>query len=153
MSLKRPLTSFFHGLMLAAWLLASAAVSAQGMVSIDRAKVNMREGAGTGHAALWTLARGYPLKVTGREGHWLQVQDFEGDTGWVLARLTGRKAHMVVKVDRANIRKGPSTRQRIVGSAQYGEVLRTLEQRGSWVRVRQTEGATGWVARRLLWGW
>jgi SH3-like domain-containing protein len=144
------------------WLAALAVVlglqgptvsAAAEMVSIDRAEVNMRDGAGTRYAAQWTLARGYPLRVLGRRDGWLRVRDFEGDTGWVLGRLTARKPHVVVKVSVANLRSAPGTRHRIVGRAKYGEVLRTLSHRANWVRVRQADGPTGWVARRLVWGW
>ncbi|MDP3616029.1 MAG: SH3 domain-containing protein, partial [Rubrivivax sp.] len=47
----------------------------------------------------------------------------------------------------------PTTGSRIVGKAERGEVLRTLERRDSWVKVQPESGRKGWVARRLLWGW
>lgn len=124
------------------------------LVAVDRPEINMREGPGTTHPKLWVLTRGYPLQVIGRQGGWLKVRDFERDTGWVLARLTARKPHLVVKVDRANLRRGPGTRHARVGVVVYGEALRTLERRGDWVRVKPVAGGpTGWVARRLVWGW
>jgi SH3-like domain-containing protein len=140
-------------LALALGLQIPPAPAAAEMVSIDRAEVNMRAGAGTRYAAQWTLARGYPLRVLGRRDGWLQVRDFEGDTGWVLGRLTAHKPHMVVKVSVANLRSAPGTKHRILGRAKYGEVLRTLSHGEGWVRVRQPGGPTGWVARRLVWGW
>lgn len=133
--------------------LLTCGAQAQTLVSIDRPDVNMRAGASTSNEVLWTLARGYPLKVLARKRGWLKVEDFEGDTGWVLARLTGTKPHVVVKVSTANIRSKPGTSHRVVGRAEYGDVLRTLERRAGWVRVRPLEGSSGWVARRLLWGW
>jgi uncharacterized protein YgiM (DUF1202 family) len=126
---------------------------AQTMVSVDRPLINMRDGAGTRHTAIWQLAKGYPLKVVAKRGGWLKVRDFENDTGWVLGRLTGRKPHVVVKVPVANLRSRPSTRTRVAGRVEYGEVLRTLERRSGWVKVRQEGGRTGWIARRLVWGW
>jgi SH3-like domain-containing protein len=132
---------------------AAASATAQTMVSVARDTVNMRAGAGTRHAVQWQLARGYPLRVLAHRGGWLQVEDFEGDRGWVLARLTGRTPHTVVKVSRANLRSAPGTRARVVGRIGYGEVLRTLERRPGWLRVRDGEGRTGWMARRLVWGW
>jgi len=126
---------------------------AQQMVSVDRPEINMRSGAGTNHEALWRLNRGYPLKVTGRQGDWLKVSDFEGDVGWVHRPLTGNTPHFVVKSTTANIRSGPGTQHRVVGKAEYGEVLRTLERRAKWARIRTAAGLTGWVSRSLLWGW
>jgi uncharacterized protein YgiM (DUF1202 family) len=143
----------WRALLAAVLMTAAGAAAAQKLVSVDRDKINMRAGAGTGHEVLWSLSRGYPLMVTGQRGGWLHVRDFEGDTGWVLGRLTGRQPHMVVKVDRANLRSGPGTRYRAVGHAIYGEVLRTLQRERDWVKVKQAGGPTGWVARKLVWGW
>ncbi len=140
--------------LLALTLVASAAaVQAREMVSVARAEINMRAGAGTHTDALWTLARGYPLEVTARQGQWLKVRDFENDTGWVYRPLVGKTPHMVVKSRVANVRSAPGTRSRILGKADHGEVLRTLENRNDWVKVQREGGLKGWIARRLLWGW
>jgi SH3-like domain-containing protein len=139
--------------LLALALLLAGAAQAQTMVSVDRPKINLRVDAGTQHPVDWVLNRGFPLQVLGRRDGWLHVRDFEGDTGWVLARLTARKPHVIVKVKAANLRSGPGTTRRLVGRAEYGEVLRTLDRRPGWVRVRQAGGVTGWVARQLVWGW
>lgn len=149
-----------HGLRLLAAALASStllltatAARAQQMVSVDRTTVNLRSGPGTQHEVVWELGRGYPLKVTARRGDWLRVTDFENDSGWIHRPLTGRTPHHVVKARVANIRSGPSTATRVVGRAERGEVLRTLEKRPAWVKVKQDDGASGWVSRPLLWGW
>jgi SH3-like domain-containing protein len=133
-------------------VLALPLAHAQAMVSVARDRINMRAGAGTQHEVLWMLSRGYPLKVIGRAGTWLRVRDFEGDRGWVYKPLTSTRPHHIVKVSVANIRSAPGRRSRIVGRARYGDVLRTLERRPGWVKVR-ADGAIGWVARPLLWGW
>ena len=132
--------------------LFNTAASAQTMVSVKGSTLNMREGPGTHTAVLWELKRGYPLQITGRKGSWVQVRDFEGDTGWVARSLTGNTPHHVVKSRVANLRSGPGTQHRIVGKLEYGELLRTREKRADWVRVERSEGVSGWIAKRLLWG-
>lgn len=97
--------------------------------------------------------QGLPLKVVSRRGNWLQVSDFENDKSWVYARLTSKTPHHVVKAQRANLRRSPTTGSAIVAKLQYGEVLRTLERRGSWLKVRLANGRTGWIAKSLAWGW
>ena len=134
-------------------LLAAGATAAAPMVSVDRPTINLRSAPGTSSAVEWTLARGYPLQVIGQRRGWLHVRDFEDDTGWVLGRLTDRTPHVVVRVPVANLRGAPGTRARVVGRARYGEVLRTLDRRPGWLRVRAEAGRVGWVARRLVWGW
>ena len=127
--------------------------AAQSMVSVDRNTVNMRASASTRATILFELGKGYPLEVISRKGSWLQVRDFENDKGWVYRPMVGKKAHLVVKANVANFRSAPSTKSRIVGKAPYGELLRTLEHRSSWVRVQRESGAKGWISRSLLWGW
>lgn len=144
------LRSFFIALAVAA---TATGTIARDMVAIDRPEVNMRSGAGTQHEAMWVLSKGYPLEVLQRKGKWLQVRDFENDKGWVYRSLTGNKRHHVVKVNTLNIRSGPSTSTKIVGRAVRGEILTTRTRKGDWVKIRQDGGITGWVARRLVWGW
>ena len=134
-------------------LLAIPMAYAREMVSVARGEVNMRSGPGPRHEVAWVLSRGYPLSVLGRKGSWIKVRDFENDRGWVLRSLTSRTPHHIVSANVVNLRGTPSSRSRIVGQARYGDVLRTLERRGEWVKVRHMRGTTGWVARRLLWGW
>lgn len=126
---------------------------AQNMVSVTGSTLNMREGPSTSSAVLWELKRGYPLQITERKGSWVKVRDFEGDTGWVARSLTGNTPHHVVKSKVANIRSGPGTQHRIVGKAEYGELLRTREKRADWVRVEREQGVGGWISKNLLWGW
>jgi uncharacterized protein YgiM (DUF1202 family) len=131
----------------------AAHAQAQRMVSIQGSVVNMRSAPGTGSQVLWELDRGYPLQVIGQRGNWLQVRDFERDTGWVLRRLTGKVPHHIVKASVANVRKGPGTQHAVVGKAARGELVRTLAKRSGWVRVKRDGGQTGWIAKGLLWGW
>lgn len=143
------------GLCLAALCISplAQAQKAQQMVSVSGSTLNMRSGPGTNAAVLWELQRGYPLQITQRKGKWLQVRDFEGDTGWVARSLTGKAPHHIVKARVANIRSGPGTQHRVLGKAEYGELLRTREKRADWVRVERAEGPGGWIAKTLLWGW
>lgn len=127
--------------------------SAASMVSVKGSTLNMRSGPGTQNAVIWELKRGYPLQVIKRQGQWLNVRDFEGDTGWVSASLTERTPHHVVKSRVANVRSSPSTQGRIVGKAAYGDLVRTRETRAGWVRIERSNGPNGWISKNLLWGW
>jgi SH3-like domain-containing protein len=138
---------------LAGFAWAAPASHAQQMVSVAGDEINMRAGPGTRFEALWSLIRGYPLRVIGRRGGWLKVRDFEGDQGWVFRSVTARTPYHIVKARVANLRARPSTRSRILGRLGYGDILRTVGRRAGWVRVRQDNGTRGWVARDLVWGW
>ena len=127
-----------------------------GMVAVKNDDVNMRSGPSLEKEVLWKLGIGFPLKVIKKTGDWLQVEDFEGSTGWVHKDVVDRSGHMIVKAQKKtngkiNIRQEPDAGSRIVAKAYYGVVFETLEQRKGWVKVRQGE-VTGWIKRSLLWG-
>lgn len=150
MTICRLTRAWVVGVALLAGLVGTSA--AERTVSIRGDLVNMRAAPSLSGEVLWQLGDGYPLKVLDRRGNWVQVVDFENDKGWVSRRYIGTKPHAVVKSPRANVRSGPGTRYRIVGSAEYGEVLRVLGKRKSWVRVQDEDARKGWIARGLLWG-
>ena len=132
-----------------------SAVNAQAikMVSIKGESVNMRSGPGENYSVLWELGRGFPLKIVGTKGSWTKVEDFEGDTGWIYSKLVNRRAHLIVKKKRINVRSGPSSSYRLVGKANYGVVFKTVKNSKGWAKVKHENGLTGWVRRDLLWGW
>lgn len=134
-------------------LLAGSQTLAQQMVSVAGMEVNMRSGPGPEHAADWRLDRGYPLKVIGRQGSWLKVIDFENDKGWINRALTNSTPHHVVKAKVANMRSAPTTSSRVIAKLAYGEVLKTLQRSGAWIKLQGQNGRRGWVSRSLLWGW
>lgn len=132
---------------------AAAAPRAAEFVSIQGAAVNVREKPTTRSATLWEMGRGYPLQITQRKGQWLRVKDFEGPMGWVYAPLTSKAPHMVVTARSANLRAGPGTQHRRVGTLEQHEVVKTLKKSGIWAQVQREGGQKGWIARRLAWGW
>lgn len=123
------------------------------MVSVSKAKAAMRSGPGVKYPTKWELGVGYPLEVVSRKGNWLQVNDFDSDTGWIYKKLVTKTPYMIVKNEKTIIRKGPGDDQRIVGNATRGVVLRTLKHKNGWVQVRHESGLTGWIMRETLWGW
>lgn len=123
------------------------------MVSTNQEVVNIRSAPSTSSPVRWQLGKGFPLKVISSSGNWYKVSDFEKDAGWIYAPLTSSTAHLIVKTTVVNLRSGPGTSYRIIGKAKYGVVFRTLKRVKGWVKVQHKSGLSGWVARRLLWGW
>jgi SH3-like domain-containing protein len=134
-------------------ILFSVQAAAATMVSVASGKVNMRKGPGTRSQVAWQLGKGFPLLVLSRKGNWFKVRDFENDVGWVFAPLTNRRPHLIVKEKIVNIRSGPGEKYKIIGKARYGTVFRTVKRGKGWVKVKHEDGLTGWVSRKLMWGW
>jgi len=55
-----------------------------------------------------------------------------------------------VNVSTLNIRADASTSSEIVGHARRGERLTVIGDSGSWLHVKLSDGATGWVASQLV---
>lgn len=74
-------------------------------------------------------------------------------TGLCLAALfntTANAQNMVsVKGSTLNMREGPGTQTPVLWELKRGYPLQITQRKGSWVRVRDFEGDTGWVARSL----
>ncbi|MEW6694812.1 SH3 domain protein [Tepidimonas thermarum] len=135
-------------------LVGAWSAHAQELVSVRSPVVNLRAAPGTEAEVLWQLKRGYPLLVLERRGDWLRVRDFEGDEGWVAARVTSDARYHVVKARTLNLRSGPGLEWQAVGTARYGDVLATVRRQGDWVQLRSPDGnGTVWAASDHLWGW
>ncbi|HID96763.1 MAG TPA: peptide-binding protein [Thermodesulfobacteriaceae bacterium] len=144
----------FFSFLLVLLITASAhGTSLAEMVSIDRTVVNMRSGPGKQYSVTWHLPKGYPLKVIKKKRKWIKVRDFEDYTGWVYRPLVNRKPHLIVKAERANMRSGPGKSFHVIDTVDFGTIFKTLRHKGGWVKVMREDGTTGWVYRKLLWGW
>ncbi|MCP5396191.1 MAG: TIR domain-containing protein [Sphingomonadaceae bacterium] len=77
---------------------------------------------------------------------------FGGDPNAKAAQRAGFTVAAVVESpdEVANIRRGPSLSDPIVGKAYQGEVIYTRRQGGKWWKVRKQDGTTGYMARHLF---
>ena len=137
---------------LAAIAFAPGVATASEVVRIKSKTANVRSGPGTRFKKVWTAPQNYPYRVIKRKGRWLKVRDYEGYKDWVHKGLTDGKHAVIVKVKSANIRKGPSTDQPAIFTADKGVPFLVVGKKGSWLKVRHADGDEGWIARKLLWG-
>lgn len=127
------------------------------MMSVKGDKVNMRSGPGIQHEVKWEYGSGFPVEVVKRQGEWLQVKDFEEETGWIHQSHLQKKRQLIVNVNKdqeqtINIRSGPGGENPIVGNAYYGVVVTRLDEKDDWVKVQHESGLAGWIKKSLLWG-
>lgn len=128
------------------------------MVSVKGDKVNLRKGPGINYGIKWEYGSGFPLRVVTKKGSWVNVKDFEGDTGWIHNSLITYNPQVIVKVNRnknqkINIRSGPSTKYKVVGKAYYGVVFKNLGKKSGWIQVEHESGLKGWIKSNLVWGY
>jgi SH3-like domain-containing protein len=117
-------------------------------------EANLREGPGTKHDKTWEVYKYMPFKKIGEKGNWYKVSDVDGDTHWIYKKLVTSKIECaVVKVDKANLRTGPGTnyKQSPLGPADKYVTFKVIKRQGSWVKVMDELGETGWIFRKLVW--
>lgn len=149
---KRTFQRFFLGSIVTLFILSlSVAGHSAEYVSVKKDAVNIRSGPSTSSKVVWQVFESFPLEVIKRDGKWLNVVDFEGDKGWIYETLISSKKTVIVNVETANMRSGPSTDDPIVATVKKGVVFEPLEMKSDWMKVRYKNEITGWMHNSLIW--
>ena len=119
----------------------------------DRA--NLRSGPGRKFDKTWEVYKFMPFKTLSARGQWLFVQDLEGDKHWLHKKLVTKKHRCaVVKVPRASLRTGPSTKHKkdqLIPEVHRYTAFKLLQVKSGWAQVYAENGKKYWIARSLLW--
>jgi SH3-like domain-containing protein len=92
------------------------------------------------------------VKVIERQKDWVKVEDFEGEQGWIAAKLLAKDHTVIVSAEHANLRKEPSLHAELAGTAERTEVYRVVERRGHWLKLSADDEERGWIRDDLVWG-
>jgi SH3-like domain-containing protein len=103
------------------------------------------------HEVQRSVSSGFPLLVLDQQEEWSQVKDFAGRKGWVANRLLAENNSVILKIQKGNLRSGPSLNDKIVKEVEYGAVMQIEEVQGSWLKVVNREGIVGWVHKWSVW--
>jgi SH3-like domain-containing protein len=121
---------------------------------VNVAEANLRRGPGTKYEKSWEVFKYMPFNKVSKKGNWYKVKDVDGDVHWVYTKLVTEKFKCaVVKVNKANIRSGPGTKNSIVAlsPALKYDSFKVIKTKDSWVKVVDEFGDTGWIFKKLLW--
>ncbi len=121
---------------------------------VKKADINLRKGPGTQYKQVGEAYKYTPLKKIKKQGNWFRVKDFENKVSWIHTNLVTDKFECaVVKDEEANIRTGPGTKYREIDHSPSirSETFKVLQRKGSWIKVEDEFGGTGWIYRKLLW--
>ncbi len=143
--------TLFYGFVLTFLLIFSSYAHA---LCINVSEANLRKGPGTKYKKTWQVFKYMPFKKITKKGNWYKVRDVDGDVHWIYRKLiTAKFRCAVIKVEEANVRSGPGTRFRkiILSPALKYDSFKVIKIKGSWVKVIDEFGDTGWIFRKLLW--
>jgi len=121
-------------------------------VSLKSSEGRARRGPNRSHRIDWVFTRrDMPLKVTAEFEHWRQVEDHEGQGGWMHHALLSGVRTVLVMDEMVTLRAQPLAGALEVAHLQQGVVARILRCEAEWCRLG-VDGHRGWVERRGLWG-
>jgi SH3-like domain-containing protein len=101
----------------------------------------------------WEIFDRFPLLIKKRQGAWLQVTDFEGDTGWIQDSLITAEKSVIVCKQKIHLRQDPNDDKNnpIIANVKYGVIFTPLEKKGDWLKVRHADKTEGWLNKDLVW--
>jgi SH3-like domain-containing protein len=119
-------------------------------------KAVLRAGPGLEFAKKQEVPQLMPLKKLGvsLSGDWYAVQDLDGEVRWIEKNLLTEDCRSVaVKFDNVPVRTGPDKRypKSSLGSVRKYSSFLYLEEKFDWVKVRNMDGAEGWIHKQFLW--
>lgn len=129
-------------------------LAADGLVAVKDERAYIRKEPKPKADVLFTVLKHFPLKILKKHFSWYYVEDFEGDKGWIYSKSVSEKPRCsIVKGNNyANIRSGPSTKDKVLYKADLGVAFEVLQVKDEWLQVKHANGKTGWVHDSLMWG-
>jgi SH3-like domain-containing protein len=124
-------------------------------MAIRSERTEARSGPGQTHAVEWIYRRkGLPMRVLGRDGAWLRVEDPGGAQSWMhRSGLEERRTVFVTggRLGSVTLRRTAQADGRAVVHLERGVVAELDACRGAWRRVI-AGGYAGWARADAFWG-
>ncbi|UVI38967.1 SH3 domain-containing protein [Qipengyuania spongiae] len=121
--------------------------------SIRASEMNMRVGPSADYKIKWVYRRaGLPVKVVRVHEGWRLIQDPDGATGWVVARLLSpERTGIVVGEGLAAVRGSASEEGELRWRLEPGVVGDLGDCDDGWCEM-DIDGRRGWVRENRIWG-
>jgi len=121
-------------------------------VSLKNKKTFVRRGPGKSYRIDWILEKSrLPLKIIGEHNHWRQVEDFQGDTGWIYFRLLSGKRTVITTHEKILLRKKKGDKAKPIAVLNSGVVGELIKSTNESCQAR-FQDYKGWVDKGGVWG-
>jgi len=155
------LTPLLAGIIAVSSQIAAAETKARGpvtnlpmprYVSLKAGEGNVRRGPSLSHRIDWVFKRrSMPMQIVGEYGHWRQVRDRDGATGWVHYSLLSGVRTVIIEKDLLALHAKPDTTSAINAYSEIGVVAKLGDCGPDWCQI-SASGQKGWVPKGALWG-
>jgi N-acetylmuramoyl-L-alanine amidase len=141
----------------ASWLVTETTnIQTNQLISSSVNGLNVRTGPGLTFPVLAQIYPSEQFPYVKEEGQWTSI-DYKGEKGWVASWLINKSKNQLpieqpeleesvtVQADFLNIRTGPSTDNKIVGSLKKGQKVLITNVTDGWYKIK-FKSADGWIA-------
>ena len=102
---------------------------------------------------VFVIKRLTPVEVVVSLEGWSKVRDAEGGLAWIEKKYLNEKRSVVVTADRADIRQKADEGSPVVFAAEKNVAMDFVEVApGGWVKVKHSDGQSGFVRANQIWG-
>lgn len=122
--------------------------------SLRSAETNVRAGPGQNYPIKFTFKlRGIPVRVISEYDNWNEIQDYEGQTGWVTQSLLTKKRTLMVKTSKSfiNMHGKNNEKSRIIFRLENNVIGDYLKCIDGWCGIK-INNKKGWVQKSDLFG-
>ncbi len=122
--------------------------------SLRASETNVRAGPGQNYPIKFTFKmRGIPVRVISEYDNWNEVEDYEGQTGWISQSLLTKKRMLIVRTSKSftNMHKKHNEKSRIFYRLEnniVGEFIKCIDD---WCAMK-VKSKRGWVKKEDLFG-
>lgn len=152
-SLKSKVNAFLIGILLFVPGYARDAVAEMEYFSIAENAVVMYDAPSLRADKLYVASLHLPVEVIVNVEGWAKVRDSSGGLAWVEKKALSQQRYVVVTAPLADIYQFADTNSKLVFQAEENIVLEWLDSdTKGWVKVRHSDGQTGYVKVNQVWG-
>lgn len=122
--------------------------------SLRSAETNVRAGPGQNYPIKFTFKlRGIPVRVISEYDNWNEIEDFEGQTGWVTQSLLTKKRTLIVRTSKSfvNMHGKNNEKSRIIFRLENNVIGDYLKCVDGWCGIK-INNKKGWVQKVDLFG-
>lgn len=120
--------------------------------SIDSGRAMMRSGPGQTYPGVWLYVRhDLPIRVIRVYQDWRQIEDPDGQRGWMLVRLLSDQRTAIVRGATRELHEAPDAGSPVRFRAEAGVVGRVSRCAGGWC-LFDSQGRGGYIRVDQIWG-
>tara|TARA_Y100001970_G_C13878082_1_gene672439 strand:- start:61 stop:600 length:540 start_codon:yes stop_codon:yes gene_type:complete len=121
-------------------------------VSLKSNEVNLRIGPSTNFPIkLKYIMKNFPVEIIDEYKQWRQVNDFEGNSGWIHKSLLKGDRYAVIYDERKILSVYNKPYGKLLGKIENYNIIKLKTCLNNWCLIN-AESSNGWVLKESLWG-